>query len=238
MERKLHDYFENETMPEELSRSIEQSLTVNRKSVGCPRWTRVAAVAASLVLILAMAFSGDVTTAFAEVYNFFIHTQNPDVTEPLGRLEDGSVVSYAGVIDNSTNAIVDGIWSTPNMKEPVTVEDGRLIFIANGEHLDITDLCSEDEAYVYVLQDNTGIQHYFIIGGTPETCGYQIFIQNPSEEYGGWICGASVGAVTRSSGWHIRGWVYDGKEKVGHPWSLIDNTEPENEILIPGGPIG
>lgn len=220
MERKIHDYFEAETMPEELSRRIEKTLGENRKPVPPSRWVRAAAVAASLMLVLALAFPGQITTAFAEVYDFIIHLQNPDVTEPLGRQEDGSVVSYAGVISHETNAIVNGVWSTPNMEEPVTIENNRLIFTANGEYLDITDQCTEDEAYVYVLQDNTGVRHYFIIGGTPENYGYQIFIQNPDEEYGGWVCGASMGTSTRSGGWHVRQWAVDGKEKTGHPWPL------------------
>ena len=82
MERNIHDYFENETMPEELSRRIEQTLTAKPVNAVRPRWTRAAAVAASLILVLAMTFSGQITTAFAEVYDFFIHTQSPEETTP------------------------------------------------------------------------------------------------------------------------------------------------------------
>ena len=184
-------------------------------------------------VIRVLFFPGPVTTAFAEAYRFLIHTQNPGVTEPLGWLDEDLLVSYAGVVNNDTGLIENGICLAPNTEEPIAVESGRLFFTANEEHLDVTDLCSEETAYVYVLQDNTGIRHYFIIGGTPDSPGYQIFLQIPGGEYGGWVCGGAAGIVTRTSGWMIREWVYDGQRQVDHPWPLIDNTEPDNGIILP-----
>ena len=233
MERNIKEYFDTETMPEELTRQIEGALTAQTVPARRPRFVRGAAVAATLALVLLFAFSGPVTTAFAEVYDFFIHPQNPGVTESLGRWGDDWVVSYGGIMSNDTGFIKNGIYVAPNTASPIAVEDCRLYFIANGERLDITDVCSEETAYVYVLQDNTGIRHYFIIGGTPDSPGYQIFLQIPGGEYGGWVCGGAAGIVTNASGWMIREWVYDGQHQVGHPWPLIDNTEPDNGIILP-----
>ena len=90
MERNIHDYFENETMPEELSRRIEQTLTAKPVKTAYPRWTRMVAVTASLVLMLAMTFSGQISTAFAAGYDFFIHTQSPMEHTPLGRVDSAT----------------------------------------------------------------------------------------------------------------------------------------------------
>ena len=39
---------------------------------------------------------------------------------------------------------------TEDMTQPVRFEDGRMIFIVNGEHTDITDRVSETEPYIYL----------------------------------------------------------------------------------------
>lgn len=220
MERKIHDYFETETMPDDLSRQIEETLTVPARKPSRSRWVRAAAIAASLVLVLMVVFSGQVTTTFAEFYDFIIHTQKPEVTEPLGQVDEDTIVSYGGIVEHRSDDGVSSGSFSPGLNDPVTVEDGRLYFIANGEHIDITDLCSEEEAYIYVLQDSTGVRHYFAVGGTPDDYGYEIYIQIPGEEADGWTGGASAGHRTAASGWETRAWVYDAKEKIGHPWPI------------------
>lgn len=104
MEQKIQDYFDSETMPEELSRRIEQTLTAKPAKTAYPRWTRVVAVAASLVLMLAMTFSGQISTAFAAVYDFFIHPQSPMEHTPLGRVDKDTYLTYGDVIDIDENA--------------------------------------------------------------------------------------------------------------------------------------
>lgn len=52
-------------------------------------------------------------------------------------------------------------------------EDGRLYFIGNGEHEDITDLISEDKAYVYsYIHPERNTVHYIIAGGGTDDFGY------------------------------------------------------------------
>ncbi len=217
MERKLHDYFEQETMPEELSRRIEASLTETPRAVCRHRRVRAAAVAASLVLILTVAFSGELTTAFAEVYNFFIHPQSPAETTPLGRIGYDTYVTYGAVIDITANGEVIGTG------DPAEVRDGRLYFIANGEDIDITDQCSMDTAYIYVMQDKTGTLHYIFVGGRPDNWGYGCIMKKPGNiknPEGEWIGGGGNNHCGKESNWQPYGWYLDAKERIGHPFPV------------------
>lgn len=222
MEQKINTYFASRTMPDECAHRIEARLTAPAKLSRPIGWVRTAAAAATVALVLLLCFFQRATTAFADFYDFIIHTQSPAVTQPLGRVDENTIVSYGGLVTHDPEDGASSGTFTPGLREPVTVEDGRLYFIANGEHIDITDLCSEEKAYVYVLQDNTGIRHYFAVGGNPEDYGYEIYIQDPSKEYGGWSGGASAGHRTAASDWKLRPWVYDAKEQIGHPWPLVD----------------
>ena len=217
MERNIHDYFENETMPEELSRRIEQTLTAKPVKAVRPRWTRAAAVAASLILVLAMTFSGQITTAFAEVYDFFIHTQSPEETTPLGRMDKDTYLTYGDVID------IDEDGAILATTDPAEVRDGRLYFIANGEDIDITDLCSMDTAFIYVMQDRTGTLHYIFVGGRPDNWGYGSIMKKPGNlrhPLGEWIGGGGHNHCGRESNWEPYGWYLDAKEKIGHPFPV------------------
>ena len=217
MERNIHDYFENETMPEELSRRIEQTLTAKPVNAVRPRWTRAAAVAASLILVLAMTFSGQITTAFAEVYDFFIHTQSPEETTPLGRMDKDTYLTYGDVID------IDEDGAILATTDPAEVRDGRLYFIANGEDIDITDLCSMDTAFIYVMQDRTGTLHYIFVGGRPDNWGYGSIMKKPGNlrnPLGELIGGGGHNHCGRESNWEPYGWYLDAKEKIGHPFPV------------------
>lgn len=233
MEQKIRSYFEGEHMPEYLSRRIETKMVQSKPESRRPIRIRAAVIAVSVVFAVLLACSGQITTAFADFYDFIVRTQNPDITEPLGQLDDNTIVSYMGIIDNDSGDITSMITVGPNTEVPVLVEQGRMIFVANGEHWDITDLCSEEKAFVYVLLDDTGVHHYFIVGGTPDSPGYQVFLQIPGKEMSGWICGGSAGVTTAGSDWLVRQWAHDGKEKVSHPWPLTDNNIPNNQVFIP-----
>lgn len=71
--------------------------------------------------------------------------------------------------------------------ELVVLEEGRLWFVADGQHIDITDLVDENTAYTYVVSDpNTGATSSIIAGGTPEDFGWcEIFKAPGAGGHGG-----------------------------------------------------
>ena len=78
---------------------------------------------------------------------------------------------------------------TENMTQPVCFEDGRMIFIVNEEHIDITDQVSETQPYIYHFADEEGVIHYWIIGKNgpePEHYGFAEYLQPPD---GNWTAG-------------------------------------------------
>ena len=84
-----------------------------------------------------------------------------------------------------TNVLVH----TENLAEPVRFEEGRMVFIVNDEHLDITDQVSETQPFTYRFTDEEGVTHYWIIGKNgpePEHYGFAEYIQ-PAE--GDWTAG-------------------------------------------------
>ncbi len=78
---------------------------------------------------------------------------------------------------------------TENMTEPVSFEDGRMFFVVNDEHIDITDQVSETEPYLYDYADEEGVIHYWIIGKNGpelEHYGFAEYLQPPE---GLWTAG-------------------------------------------------
>lgn len=83
-----------------------------------------------------------------------------------------------------TGAVLAGGDGTSYAKdsdaELVVLEEGRLWFVADGQHVDITDLVDESTAYTYVVSDpNTGATSSIIAGGTPEDFGWCEIFEGP-----------------------------------------------------------
>lgn len=47
----------------------------------------------------------------------------------------------------------------------ISLEDGRLWFVAGGQRVDVTDQVDEETPYVYTATDEEGNLHYIIVGG-------------------------------------------------------------------------
>ena len=95
---------------------------------------------------------------------------------------------------------------TENMTQPVSVEDGRLFFIVNGEHVDITDQVSETQPYLYHYTDEEGIVHYWIIGKNgpePEHYGFAEYLQPPE---GDWTAGYVARTNNNEAPWLYQAW--------------------------------
>lgn len=105
---------------------------------------------------------------------------------------------------------------TENLKEPVEIEGGRIYFIVNGEHMDITKTL-KNEAFTYEYTDDDGNIHHWIIGlnrEEPESYGYGEYIQDAD---GNWLGGYSARANAEADGKGPE-WLKIGKEKIGVPW--------------------
>ncbi len=91
----------------------------------------------------------------------------------------------------------------------VSLEAGRLWFVAGGERTDITDLVDEDTPYVHTYTDGEGVLHYFLVGGTPEDYGWFEGLKAPD--------GSGGGAGVLSSVVPEPGPVVRGAEPGGNP---------------------
>ena len=80
----------------------------------------------------------------------------------------------------------DGSWSThfdDDRTDPIKVEEGnRLIFIADGQNIDITDLVDENTPYIYTYDNSVGDACYIIVGGAAGDYGYIETIPMPVDE--------------------------------------------------------
>ena len=101
---------------------------------------------------------------------------------------------------------------TGNLTEPVCVEDDRLFFIVNDEHVDITDQISETKAFIYQFTDTEGVVHYWIVGKNgPELWhyGYAEYLQPPGGDWMG-------GYVARTNN-NTAPWLDSAREEIGFP---------------------
>ena len=100
---------------------------------------------------------------------------------------------------------------TENMTQPVSFEDGRMIFVVNGERIDITERVSETVPFIYQYTDEeAGVIHYWIIGKNGpelEHYGFAEYIQPTDGEWTG-------GYVARTDN-NEAPWLYAAWEELG-----------------------
>lgn len=102
-------------------------------------------------------------------------------------------------------------------RAPVTIEDGKMYYIADGNRSDITHEISEDIPYIGEYIDKENNIHKFIIGGNPieNQYGYMENIFNSDGVYmggTGWF-GNKIEALPEDLSWVIK-----GKEILGIKW--------------------
>lgn len=218
MERKLYDYFDGETMPDDCAQRIEHRMTHRPKPA--IQWRRFAAAAAVLTLMLAVFNAEAIYTQAASIWDEIATALKPEVAEELhkevGKIDEGMYNGYGDLEYSEIDGVSSGSWGGGNFVEVV---DDRLIFTGNGEHIDITDLCSEEEAFIYTLNSGNGTIHYLCVGGTPENYGYCEYIYDPSAEQP-WKGGGGSNHLDRHNNWEPYGWFVDVKETLDHPWPI------------------
>ena len=97
----------------------------------------------------------------------------------------------AGGIENTVYVHTD------DLTEPVSVENGRMYFIVNDEHIDITDQVSETEPYIYQFTDEPELEHY----------GFAEYLHPSESEW-------TAGYVARTNG-NTAPWLDKAKEELG-----------------------
>lgn len=99
---------------------------------------------------------------------------------------------------------------TDDLTEPVSFENGRMYFIVNDEHIDITDQVSETQPYIYQYTDDEGVLHYWIIGKNgPELShyGYAEYLHPTESDW-------TAGYVARTND-NTAPWLDQAKEELG-----------------------
>ena len=107
---------------------------------------------------------------------------------------------------------------TDSLTDPAVVEDGRLYFIVNEQHMDITDQVSTSKPFHYEYQDEQGNTHYWIVGLNDDeqigNFGYAEFIRSGDGE---WMGGYSARTNIGPDG-SVMDWLRIGKEDINTPW--------------------
>ena len=101
---------------------------------------------------------------------------------------------------------------TDDLTEPVCLEEERLFFIVNGEHIDITDQITQTQPFIYSFVDEDRVIHYWIIGKNgPEIWhfGYAEYIQPPE---GDWMAGYVARTNNNTAPWLENAW-----KEIGFP---------------------
>lgn len=98
----------------------------------------------------------------------------------------------------------------------ISLEDGRLWFVAGGQRVDVTDQVDEETPYVYTTTDGEGNLHYIIVGGTPEDYGWFEGVQFPDGSGGG--SGVPHSRTDLPTGTEDPAWLTAGRAQVQELW--------------------
>ena len=198
---RLMDAYEDlEFLPEEdvqvdmerVRREIINSVKGKRRTA-----RRTALVAAALAACLALAG----WTYGEQIYHFFSGSQ-VTIGGNAG-IGSGTVTLSDGLDENGDHTIL-------------TLEDGRLWFVAGGQRVDVTDQMDEDVPYVWIQWLEDGSLHYIIVGGTPEDYGWFEGVTFPDGSGGG--SGIPHSRTDLPSGAEDPAWLSAGEQQVQELW--------------------
>ncbi len=203
MKQQMKELFDQITMSEECEMRIEKMLNehTGKKKFGTKRKVMVAAIAAAALCAL------PVTAYAATGGNLFHFLSGNGMIFHETQGEDGAIAHVQ--IDTSKESSL------------FVKEDGRL-YLHNadtGEKIDLTDLLSETEPYIYSSEDSEGSTHYLIIGGTADNYGYAEFIRDAE---GLWQGGYSSNAAEQE-------WFIKGAKELELPWADLIGTTTYTE---------
>lgn len=125
-------------------------------------------------------------------------------------------------------------FSTENA--PAVIEDGRLWFVADGQHIGITYITDEETPYIYTaVNPDTSRPAYIIVGGTPENFGYAEIWINQSEVGFAARCGEVSMEMDLTAEQFHQGLWKSPVESTDSPWLsvAIKQLEPELAQYLP-----
>ena len=172
-----------------------------------PRYSAIRRTAAACFCALIVLSLGVLTYAYGEqiVREVLGWGGNMKMTE--------SVNAENGETEKSVTVMTD------SLTDPVEIKNGKMYFVVNDEHIDITDSVSETEPYVYDYMDQDGYTHYWIIGlngPEPEYYGYGEYIKDSDNT---WVAGYTA-RINLDPEKELPEWLLKGKQAIGGdcPW--------------------
>lgn len=99
----------------------------------------------------------------------------------------------------------------------VSLEEGRLWFVARGQRVDITEQVDEKTPYVDTWWDEEGNFYYVMAGGTPEDYGWYQGVTAPDGSGGGSGVPSSRTDIPPEE-LHDPEWLNQGREQVRQLW--------------------
>ena len=227
MKKITQNTFDPIVMSPQCQQRIEDAIQSAAKRPAPVLHLRLVAIAACLVLMLAAVFNPFTVAAAERAIQSLVDLlkqpgaqvtyESPDGMLNIDlRVEDGDVISDPGP---------HYLTGAPYY---LNEADGRLYFVANMEHIDITELISEEIPFTYIYMDTDGFTHYIAVGGSyspdPDTSnvGYGewiSYVENSEQtKYGkGWMGGYADHYWDPETG-EDRKWLQVAKDEMGIPW--------------------
>lgn len=100
----------------------------------------------------------------------------------------------------------------------ISLEEGRLWFVARGQRVDITDRVDEKTPYVDTWRDEEGNLYYVMAGGTPENYGWYQGVIAPDGSGGGSGIASSRTDIPPEELSEPQ-WLTSGREQVRQLWA-------------------
>lgn len=106
--------------------------------------------------------------------------------ERIYQFISGSQVTISGSagMGSGTVTLSDGLDENGD-PTIITLEEGRLWFVAGDQRVDVTDQVDEETPYIWTQWLEDGSLHYIVVGGTPEDYGWFEGVTAPDGSGGG-----------------------------------------------------
>lgn len=176
MKQEIVNAFDSVTMSVDCEQRIRQAMARKKTAKMPVIWKQLATLAAVLALVLCI---------------------SPEARAAVNRIVRYAFPQSGITIYEETDAQgnVVGITAVDTEAAPFAqLREGRLMFLGNGETIDITDQITEDNPYIYSYVDDYGLTHYMAVGysGSIENYGIYEFIREVTEgqaDWEGWVTG-------------------------------------------------